>query len=373
MQIFYDKVEKRDLLNVSRESQSKICSENNFLLCIVLADHYSAYSTIINKEKFDSNILAIVYLKKILEGKPIPNRNIETNVEITENSSRHILRIEIQLFYQDSVLLPVEGEYFAFELLPHKDEMYLEYTKCRIREHYTKKTFQKFLHMIRQSNEKIVDNQEYQELYSVFQSFRQLFKPKFHFKISHMILNELYIMKLSIDKNNKGFVRFVRNHSRFQEFASLFNENLEYETGIFIPLSDFDNHNWYISSILQSNILRHQDGLDSYNILDPDDLSVFMHNQSIIPLYNSTKILYTFLVITLYDLNLEYEFSDKLIIPITNGSRDVHVIPNYGLGHKMVFHNLKQAFACKYSRLSCPKKNIFYHQSFGYYSFKNCS
>jgi hypothetical protein len=361
------------------------------------------YETIVSRKNFCSKVVDMCYLRDLIIDMPF-GVDIDTCTNMHVNWASNVLEIIVEIIYQkaNGKKKGLERHGAGEGLERHGSDEGLErHGADEDNSSYFSKRFyrEKFMLELRateKSGMRMIENDRWavEQLLGKYRPDKaqfycpqvlerlveksHTFCPQFYFSFSTHTIDDFltYDIRLfNVDANGKrvyemAFIEYLFGHPKFSRYRDYFIE-CRFSRRVMVPNLFQDD------LVYQRNIdLLNMDvivfsGLNEYKPVHPKVLKLFVYDLEHMVLYKEEKKLQTEILLALYEINLEYEFLGKVIVPATMFYRwSVRVVehPNAKFSHK--FKTLKYAEKAGYEACSDYEKRILYNPIFGYYKFK---
>ena len=255
-----------------------------------------------NNLTIESSYIEVEDIIKILNGEKdfIPNVSAPYNVQFKTENERKTMIIIIEVNFQLKKTLKPKKEIIEIELVEvQRDHLVEDVTNLKKR-----------VSLLASENENL------KKRVKIFGGFFDMrMKPlsyKFHFTVEASISEENF--EICVRLTDPGFNSFLAKHERFRCINKEFNGN-EFSTKV----------NWLTQEIYLenskyfSNWLLDWESNENFIVLSSrsvTEMQTYLRmREFIMEGFREQKILIENVLLTLFDLNLEYEFSNVLLLP----------------------------------------------------------
>lgn len=332
------------------------------------------YQTNVSKQKFNSKIVNIAYLRDILEDIDFA-WSIETQYSLSRENENKLI-VSIDIYYQSNTFYDENESLFSNRI---------NYENIKIELKRTNKTVAQIIDTQKLYIKKYLTGYKSENMtfYSPEVLERMIessvdFCPSFYFSFSNYIMDGYLSFEIKLYQNNfdgekkydSKFIDFVYGHPKFQKYRNYF-QNDTFKLRMMLP-DLFHNDSVYQRNtdlLLMDALVFYK--MNKYSLIYPKLLKLFLYDIDNLILYPNEKKLQTEILLALYEINMEYEFVGKIIVPAPMFYRNsLRVIEHPDPTYRHKFNMLKYAEKQQYEACSNYKENIIYNIRIGYYKFK---
>jgi hypothetical protein len=337
------------------------------------------YQTNVCKMNFNSKILNIAYLPDILQDYDF-GWNTETEYSVFRENDKNLI-VCIDIYYQSNGIYE--------ENKNDNVSLFLNKTYCEKFKLLLKRTNKSLVKMIETENfmmKKYLNGYKSENMtfYSPQVLERMIensvhFSPSFYFSFSNYIIDGYLTFEIKLypddldggeKKYDSKFRGFVYGHPKFLQYRDYFQNDI-FKLRLMLPdLFQSDMVYQRNKDLLQMDALMFCK-MNKYSLIHPKLLKLFLCDIDNLIFYPNEKKLQTHILLALYEINLEYQFLGKVIVPAPMFYRNsLRVVehPDPTFRHK--FNMLKYAEKQQYEACSDYKENIIYNICIGYYKFR---
>lgn len=291
-----------------------------------------------------SEYIETVDLLKVFCG--VPNLDKHTSLSFDTIVESNVLKINVCISFQKDTKKKRRTEDWNFELVEAERDIEQEDTNA------IKKNIEK-LEMERESL-----YQKLQILEGYYDSRIKNLDMKFYFSASSKINEEYFEITIKIDHENKEFINAIHRETRFTNISGHFKKNV-YEAKIYFASKELYEKNcesiqeWIIDFSCPSDVGY------SFTHRTPEMMLEYIKRRDSSDFFDQRKQIDNILV-TLFELNLEYELFQKLLLPPSLFCPQIQYIDQLGWDNE--FDIMKKLY-------NLPKfqDETFFHPSIGFF------
>lgn len=317
-------------------------SGEKYKLSVILEE--KLFSGIVEMPYQSSEFIEAADLLQVFCG--FPNLDKHTSLSFETVVDSNVLKIKVCISFQKDTKKKRRTEEFNFELMEAERDIEQEDTNA------IKKNIER-LEMERESL-----YQKLQILEGYYDSRIKTLDMKFYFSASSKITEEYFEITIKIDQEKKDFINCIHKDPRFTNISGHFKKHV-YEAKIYFASKELYEKNvdsiqeWIIDFSCPSDIgycFTHRTPEMMLDYIKKRDASDFCDQRKQIDN----------ILVTLFELNLEYELDDKLILPPSLFSPQIQYMDVRGWDNQL---NIMQ----KLSNLPRFQDETFFHPSIGFF------
>jgi hypothetical protein len=300
-----------------------------------------------NNLRIESCYIEVEDVLKILNGEKdfIQNVSASYHVEFKDENEKKLMLIIIQVNFQYKANLKPNQEIHEFELEEvHRDHLVEDVTNLKKR-------------VCDMSHENDMLKKRVKLFGGYFDMRMKPLSYKFHFTIDSTISEEFF--EIQVRLIDPGFKMFLSKHERFRTINKEFNgSEFSHKINWLTQDNYLENSKYFLNWMIdwETN--------ENFMVLAPKSISemqIYLRQRDFIAdVCRDQKMLIDNVIMTLFDLNLEYEFKDVLLLPPSLMEPRYQCIEKPCVSHKF---NLEDCL----EKLISYKDGYFFNPNIGFY------
>lgn len=334
------------------------------------------YEANIKCKDFYSKVIHINYLRDILLNMNF-GWNIETYVSIEFDKIRDYLYIMIEIFSQE--VEPKEDSIFKLTNQVGREKFILSLKKSKGNASKVLQTEKWMVEKLLAKYEKDKPQFYCPQVLDRIVEKTSNFDPVFHFSYATYTINGFITLRVNLyttdicgaRKLNTDFIRYLYSHPKFQVYQPYF-QDLSIVQQLMLPDLFIDDSLYQRNiELLNMDILVYA-GIDKYRLIHPKLLKLFLYDLDNLVLYGKEKLLQTNILLALYEVNLEFAFMGRVIVPAPMFYRyHIRIVDHPNPKFHQKFKTKKYGKNMDFEACSDYQKRIIYHPLIGYYKFEH--